>query len=104
MTKLRDKSRGADYPPVMCRNIRPLFNFAPPATDEEIQAAALQYVRKVSGTRKPSESNTDPFERAVAEIALATRRLVDSLETTAPPKNREIEAAKARERSAHRYG
>ena len=88
----------------MCRNIRPLFNFEPPATDEEVRAAALQFVRKVSGTRKPSEHNNDPFERAVAEIAEATRRLVDSLETTAPPKNREIEAAKARERSANRFG
>jgi hypothetical protein len=88
----------------MCRNIRPLFNFEPPATEDEIQAAALQYVRKVSGTRKPSVANVDPFERAVAEIAEATRRLVESLETTSPPKNREIEAAKARERSATRYG
>ncbi len=87
----------------MCRNIRPLFNFEPPATDDEIRAAALQYVRKVSGTRKPSGANTDPFERAVEAIARATRRLVDSLETTAPPKNREVEAAKARARSAHRY-
>jgi hypothetical protein len=87
----------------MCRNIRPLFNFEPPATDDEIRAAALQYVRKVSGTRKPSEANTDPFERAVDAIARATRRLVDSLETTAPPKNREAEAAKARARTAHRY-
>jgi hypothetical protein len=88
----------------MCRNIRPLFNFEPPATDDEIQAAALQYVRKVSGTRKPSQDNIDPFERAIADIAKATRKLVDSLETTAPPKNRDIEAAKARERSALRYG
>jgi len=88
----------------MCRNIRPLFNFEPPATDEEIHAAALQYVRKVSGTRKPSEHNSDPFERAVAEIAKATRQLVDSLETTAAPKNRELEAAKARQRSANRFG
>jgi hypothetical protein len=87
----------------MCRNIRPLFNFEPPATADEIRAAALQYVRKVSGTRTPSEANTDPFERAVEAIARATRRLVDSLETTAPPKNREVEAAKARARSAHRY-
>ena len=87
----------------MCRNIRPLFNFEPPATDDEIRAAALQYVRKVSGTRTPSEANTDPFERAVEAIARATRRLVDSLETTAPPKNRAVEAAKARARSAHRY-
>ena len=92
------------YACTMCRNIRPLFNFEPPATDEEIHAAALQYVRKVSGTRKPSEANSDPFERAIAEIAEATRRLVDSLETTSPPKNREIEAAKARARSAERYG
>jgi hypothetical protein len=88
----------------MCRNIRPLFNFEPPATEEEIHAAALQYVRKVSGTRKPSAGNLDTFERAVAEIAKATRRLVDSLETTAPPKNREVEAIKARERSAQRFG
>jgi hypothetical protein len=95
---------GPHYACGMCRNIRPLFNFEPPATDEEIHAAALQYVRKVSGTRKPSETNVDPFERAIAEIAKATRRLVDSLETNAPPKNREVEAAKARERSAHRYG
>ena len=87
----------------MCRNIRPLFNFEPPATDEEIHAASLQYVRKVSGTRKPSGSNSNPFERAVVEIARATRRLVDSLETSAPPKNREVEASKARARSAHRY-
>jgi hypothetical protein len=87
----------------MCRNIRPLFNFAPPATDAEVQAAALQYVRKVSGTRKPSGHNQELFDRAVAQIAKATRALVDSLETTAPPKNREIEAAKAREKSAHRY-
>jgi hypothetical protein len=88
----------------MCRNIRPLFNFEPPATDDEIHAAALQYVRKVSGTRQPSGQNHDPFERAVAAIAKATRRLVDSLETTATPKNREEEAAKARERNATRFG
>jgi hypothetical protein len=87
----------------MCRNIRPLFNFEPPATDDEVNAAALQYVRKVSGTRKPSDSNQRKFDRAVAEIAKATRRLVDSLETAQPPKNREIEAAKARARSADRY-
>ena len=88
----------------MCRNIRPLFNFEPPATDDEIHAAALQYVRKVSGTRKPSGHNLDPFERAVLAIAKATRKLVDSLETSAPAKNRDEEAAKARARSAHRYG
>lgn len=89
----------------MCRNIRTLFNFAPPATDEEIRAAALQYVRKVSGTRQPSGKNTDVFDTAVVEIARITRALVDSLETTAPPKNREIEAAKAKAKakSQHRY-
>jgi hypothetical protein len=88
----------------MCRNIRPLFNFEPPATEEEIQAAALQYVRKVSGTRKPAGKNVDVFERAIEAIASATRDLVDSLETTAPPKNREDEAAKARARNVKRFG
>lgn len=88
----------------MCRNIRPLFNFEPPATDEEVAAAALQYVRKVSGTRKPSGKNVEVFERAVEDITRATRALVDSLETTAPPKNREVEATKARARSLQRYG
>jgi hypothetical protein len=88
----------------MCRNIRPLFNFDPPATDEEVHAAALQFVRKVSGTRKPSGKNLITFERAVDEIAAVTRMLVDSLETTADPKNREIEAAKARARATQRYG
>jgi hypothetical protein len=87
----------------MCRNIRPLFNFEPPATDEEIHAAALQYVRKVSGTRKPSGKNIITFDRAIVEIAKITRQLVDSLETTAEPKNREVEAAKARARAAQRY-
>jgi hypothetical protein len=88
----------------MCRNIRPLFNFEPPASDEEVAAAALQYVRKISGTRKPSTANLAEFERAVDEIAKATRRLVDTLETTAAPKSREAEAAKARARSAERFG
>ena len=88
----------------MCRNIRPLFNFDPPATDEEVHAAALQYVRKVSGTRKPSGKNLITFERAVDEIRAITRMLVDSLETTAEPKNREVEAARARARSAQRFG
>jgi len=88
----------------MCRNIRPLFNFEPPATDEEVAAAALQFVRKVSGTRKPAGKNAAVFEKAVADITRATRRLVDSLETSAPPKNREAEAAKARARSQARYG
>jgi hypothetical protein len=88
----------------MCRNIRPLFNFEPPATDEEVRAAALQYVRKVSGTQKPSEKNSANFERAVAEIARITRHLVDSLETNTAPKNRVEEAAKAKARSALRFG
>lgn len=88
----------------MCRNIRPLFNFEPPATDEEVAAAALQYVRKISGTRAPSEKNLATFERAVADIARATRELVDTLETTAVPRNREIEAAKARAKNAERFG
>ena len=87
----------------MCRNIRPLFNFEPPATDEECRAAALQFVRKVSGTRKPSGKNLDLFEQAVERIFVATRELVDSLETAAEPKNREEEAAKARARSAARF-
>jgi hypothetical protein len=88
----------------MCRNIRPLFNFEPPATDEEVAAAALQYVRKVSGTRKPSGKNIDVFDRAVEDITRITRALVDSLETTAAPKNRELEAEKARERNRQRFG
>lgn len=88
----------------MCRNIRPLFNFEPPATDEEIHAAALQYVRKVSGTRTPRGNNTAVFERAVEEIAHATRHLVHSLETTAAKKNREVERAKPRARNIRRFG
>lgn len=88
----------------MCRNIRPLFNFEPPATDEECRAAALQFVRKVSGTRKPSGKNVNVFDEAVERIFAVTRELVDSLETTAPPKNREVEAAKAKARSAERFG
>ena len=88
----------------MCRNIRPLSNFAPPATDDEIQAAALQYVRKISGMTKPAQVNVEAFDRAVAEVAAASARLLDALVTTAPPKNREVEAAKARERAVLRYG
>ncbi len=88
----------------MCRNIHTLFNFEPPATDEEVHAAALQYVRKVSGFTKPSQANDEAFERAVAAVQQATRDLVDALVTTAPPKDREVEAAKARERSARRFG
>jgi hypothetical protein len=87
----------------MCRNIRPLANFEPPVTSEEIQAAALQYVRKISGTTRPSRANADAFDRAVAEVAAASGRLLEALVTTAPPKDREVEAAKARQRSAARY-
>jgi hypothetical protein len=88
----------------MCRNIRPLNNFAPPATTDEVRAAALQYVRKVSGTTKPSAANQEAFDRAVEEVAHATAHLLDALVTIAPPKDREVEAAKARARSAERYG
>ncbi len=88
----------------MCRNIRTLHNFEPPATNDEVSAAALQYVRKVSGTTKPSQANQAAFDRAVAEIAHVTRHLLEDLVTTAPPKDREIEAAKARERARVRYG
>jgi hypothetical protein len=87
----------------MCRNIRPLHNFQPPATDDEVTAAALQFVRKVSGTTKPSAANQAAFDQAVHDIAHVTRHLVDALVTTAPPKDREVEAAKARERAALRY-
>ena len=87
----------------MCRNIRPLNNFEPPATSQEVQAAALQYVRKVSGTTKPSQANAAAFEEAVAEVAEVTARLLDRLVTSAPAKDRETEAAKARARSAARY-
>ncbi|WP_310964765.1 DUF2277 domain-containing protein [Nocardioides terrisoli] len=88
----------------MCRNIRTLHNFDPPATDEEVHAAAVQYVRKVSGSTRPSQANQAAFDRAVDEVAAATRTLLDSLHTAAPPKNREEEAAKARARAAVRYG
>jgi hypothetical protein len=87
----------------MCRNIRPLFNFEPPVTDDEVRAAALQYVRKVSGFSKPSQANEAAFLAAVDEIAAVTQRLLDSLETNAPPKNREREAAKAKIRAAQRF-
>ena len=88
----------------MCRNIRPLNNFAPPATTDEVRAAALQYVRKVSGTTKPSAANQEAFDRAVEEVAHVTAHLLEALVTTAPPKDREVEAAKARARAAERYG
>ena len=82
----------------MCRNIRPLFNFAPPATDEEVRAAAVQFVRKISGFTAPSKANQDPFNRAIDDIAAVARKLVDELETNAPKKNREEEAQKAKAR------
>jgi hypothetical protein len=87
----------------MCRNIRPLNNFEPPATSDEVAAAALQYVRKVSGTTKPSQANQAVFDQAVREIAHLTQHLLDDLVTTAPPKDREVEAAKARARAELRY-
>ncbi|MGA8850233.1 MAG: DUF2277 domain-containing protein [Aeromicrobium sp.] len=87
----------------MCRNIRTLHNFEPAATDDEVQAAALQYVRKIAGTTKPSKANQEVFDRAVAEIAHVTGHLLEDLVTGAPPKNRAEEAAKARERSAKRF-
>lgn len=88
----------------MCRNIRPLYNFEPPATTDEIAAAALQYVRKVSGMNAPSAANREAFEAAVAEIAHITQHLLDHLSTSAPAKDREVEAAKARAKAAVRYG
>ena len=87
----------------MCRNIRPLYNFEPPATDAEAHDAALQFVRKVSGFTKPSQANEEAFQRAVDTITDATLRLLDELVTNAPPKDREVEAAKRRARSAQRY-
>ena len=88
----------------MCRNIHTLFNFDPPATSDEVHAASLQYVRKVSGSTRPSQVNVVAFDRAVQEVATATDRLLQAMVTTAPPKDREIEAARARERSARRFG
>ena len=88
----------------MCRNIRPLFNFEPPASDEEVRAASVQFVRKISGFTAPSKANQAAFNRAIDEIAEAARRLVDQLETNAPKKNREEEAQKAKARAAERYG
>jgi len=87
----------------MCRNIRTLHNFYPPATDEEIQASALQYVRKISGSTKPSQANAEAFDEAIEAVADVTRQLLDRLVTTAPPKDREVEAAKAKARSEARF-
>lgn len=88
----------------MCRNIKTLFNFDPPASDEETRAAALQYVRKIAGFTKPSQANEEAFDRAVDEVAAASRRLLASLVTRADPRDREIEAARARARAAERFG
>lgn len=88
----------------MCRNIRPLFNFEPPATDDEIHNASLQFVRKISGTTRPSKANEIAFNAAVRDIAAIARALVDTMVTTAPPKNRDEEAAKAKARAAERFG
>ena len=88
----------------MCRNIRQLHNFEPPATDDEVRASALQFVRKISGSTKPSKANQEAFDRAVDEVTRVTRELLDSLVTAAPPKDREVEAERARARAALRYG
>jgi hypothetical protein len=87
----------------MCRNIKTLFNFDPPATDEEVRAASLQFVRKLSGFNSPSKANEAAFDQAIDEVATVARRLIDSLQTAAAPRNREEVAARARERSAERY-
>jgi hypothetical protein len=87
----------------MCRNIRPLYHFEPPVTDEEIRAASLQFVRKVSGFTRPSAANAEAFDRGVAEVSAAVQRLLDSLVTSAAPRDREVEAAKARARAARRF-
>ena len=88
----------------MCRNIKTLFNFEPPATEEEIRAASMQFVRKISGTTRPSKANEEAFDRAVAAVAAASSKLLESLVTSAPPKNREVEAAKRRRRAVQRFG
>lgn len=87
----------------MCRNIRPLYNYEPPASDDEVRAAALQYVRKISGFTKPSQANAEAFEAAVDAVAAASSELLEALTTSAPPRDREIEAARARERAARRF-
>ena len=87
----------------MCRNIKTLYNFDPPVTDEEVRAASLQFVRKISGFTKPSRANEDAFDRAIDEVAGAAQRLMDSLVTNAPPRDREVEAEKAKARAAERY-
>jgi hypothetical protein len=88
----------------MCRNIKPLFNFEPPATNEEIHLSSIQFIRKISGFTKPSKANEAAFNQAVNDVSIVARRLIDSLETQAPPRNREIEAARAKARAAERFG
>lgn len=88
----------------MCRNIKPLFNFDPPATDEEIRAASLQFIRKITGFRQPSQANREAFERAVEDVAKVARNLMDSLVTNAPPRLREVEIERAKARAAKRFG
>src|SRR5262245_59628690 len=100
----RAAARGPSQERIMCRNIKTLFNFEPPATEEEIHASALQFVRKLSGFNKPSQANEAAFDRAVTEVSEAARRLLRSLHTQAPPRDREVEAEKARERSRLRFG
>src|SRR5262245_52341290 len=101
---IRSQLVAGNWKLIMCRNIKPLFNFEPPATDDEVRASALQFVRKVSGYNKPSKLNEDAFNSAVDEVTEAARRLIESLVTTSPPRDREEVAAKARERAALRYG
>lgn len=96
-------SRKPSYSAAMCRNIRPLHNFEPPAGEDEVHGAALQYVRKISGSATPSQRNAEAFDRAVEAVAEASRCLLDDLVTSAPPKDREVEAGKARARSARRF-
>ena len=88
----------------MCRNIKPLFNFEPPSTDEEIRLSSLQFIRKISGFTKPSKANEGAFSEAVDEVSIIVRRLIDSLETQAPPRDREVVAARAREKASGRFG
>jgi hypothetical protein len=102
-TRCERANRRAAYAVHMCRNIRTLYNFEPAATDDEVRAAALQYVRKISGFTKPSKANAEAFDHAIDAVAAASRELLGQLETAAPPKDREVEAAKARARSAERY-
>jgi len=98
------EERYARYTPGMCRNIKTLFNFEPPATEEEIRASALQFVRKLSGFNKPSKANEEAFDRAIEQVTAVARELIDSLVTNAEPRDREVEAERARQRSAERFG